>query len=271
MLGRSSSDMVGRSVDEYYPKEDIPSGEILLRVKGLSRHGVCQDISFQVRRGEILGLAGLVGAGRTEIAETLFGRRPADCGTIQMAERTIRIRSPRHAVAHGMGLIPEDRKSDGLVLDMSVFDNATLSILRRHSIMGFTRRRQLMRLAQRVTKEMQLKAASLTQRVKNLSGGNQQKIVLAKWLLHDCQLYIFDEPTRGVDVGAKREIYRLMEDLARRGAAIIMISSDMPEVLNMSDRILVIREGRIAGQLMRHEATPESIMRLAVGSAGATS
>ncbi len=260
--------MVGRSMEEVYPKEEIAKGDILLEVKGLSRRGVCQDVSFQLRRGEILGMAGLVGAGRTEIAELLFGRRKPDHGTIRIAGEPVRVRSPRHAVAHGIGLIPEDRKTDGLVLQMSVFDNATLSILKGHSICGIVRRKSLFRLVEKVTQGMQLKAASLTQQVKYLSGGNQQKVVLARWLLHDCQIYIFDEPTRGVDVGAKSEIYRLMEDLARRGAGIIMISSDMPEVLNMSDRILVVRAGQIAGQLQRHEATQESVLRLAVGQAG---
>ena len=245
--------MVGRSVDEYYPKEALPKGKVLLEVEDLSRHGVCRNVSFQLRSGEILGLAGLVGSGRTEIAELLFGRRRSDCGTIRIAGQPIRVRSPRHAIQHGLGLIPEDRKRDGLVLAMSVFDNATLAILKRHSVCGVVRRQRLAHLVQQATKEIRLKAASPAHQVKNLSGGNQQKVVLAKWLLHDCQIYIFDEPTRGVDVGAKREIYRLMEELARRGAGIIMISSDLPEVLNMSDRILVVREGQIAGELQRGE------------------
>ncbi len=180
-----------------------------------------------------------------------------------------RVRSPRHAIRHGIGLIPEDRKTDGLVLEMSVFDNATLSILKRHSVCGIVQRKRLVQMVEHVTQEMQLKAASLSQQVKNLSGGNQQKVVLAKWLLHDCQIYIFDEPTRGVDVGAKSEIYRLMEDLARRGAGIIMISSDMPEVLNMSDRILVVSRRPDRWGIARDEATQESILRLAVGEAGA--
>ena len=263
--------MVGRSVDEYYPKEELPKGDVLLEVEDLSRRGLCQNVSFQLHRGEILGLAGLVGSGRTEIAELLFGRRRSDRGTIRVAGQPISVRSPRHAIQHGIGLIPEDRKTDGLVLEMSVFDNATLSILKRHSVCGIVQRKRLVQMVEHVTREMQLKAASLSQQVKNLSGGNQQKVVLAKWLLHDCRIYIFDEPTRGVDVGAKSEIYRLMEDLARRGAGIIMISSDMPEVLNMSDRILVVCEGRIAGELSREKATQQSILRLAVGEAGAES
>jgi len=260
--------MVGRSVDEYYPKEELPKGNVLLEVEDMSRRGVCHNVSFQLRSGEILGLAGLAGSGRTALAELLFGRRKSDRGTVRIAGQPIYVRSPRHAVRHGIGLIPEERKTDGLVLGMSVFDNATLSVLKRHSVCGIVQRKRLAEMVEQVTQEMQLKAASASQRVKNLSGGNQQKVVLAKWLLHDCQIYIFDEPTRGVDVGAKSEIYRLMEDLARRGAGIIMISSDMPEVLHMSDRILVVREGQIAGELQREKATRESILRLAVGGEG---
>jgi ribose transport system ATP-binding protein len=263
--------MVGRSVDEYYPKEKLRQGNVLLEVDDLTRRGVCQDVTFQLRQGEILGLAGLAGSGRTEIAEILFGRRKADRGTIRIDGHPVSVRSPRHAVRHGIGLIPEERKTDGLVLGMSVFDNATLSILRRHAVCGIVRRWQLTDLVQRKTREMQLRATSVSQRVRNLSGGNQQKVVLAKWLLHDCRIYIFDEPTRGVDVGAKSEIYRLMEDLARQGAGIIMISSDLPEVLHMSDRILVVREGRIAGELQTDQATQESVLALAVGRDGVAS
>jgi ABC-type sugar transport system ATPase subunit len=256
--------MVGRSVSEFYPKEALPVGDVLLDVEGLSRRGVCQDVSFRLHRGEILGVAGLAGSGRTEIAELLFGRRRADRGTIRVGGRVVRIRSPRQAVRHGVGLIPEDRKRDGLVLSMSVLDNATLCVLRRHATGGLIHARRIRQLVQNVVRELRLKTASLAQQVRFLSGGNQQKVVLARWLLHDCRIYIFDEPTRGVDVGAKREIYGLMEDLARRGAGIIMISSDMPEVLHMSDRILVVCEGRITGQLPRHAATQEAILQLAV-------
>lgn len=263
--------MVGRSVDEYYPKETLPKGQTLLEVAGLSLHDVCHNVSFQLASGEILGVAGLVGSGRTEIAELLFGRRKADSGTIRIAGQPVRIRSPRHAIQYGLGLIPEDRKRDGLVLTMSVWDNATLAILGRHATWGVMRRRPLARLVRQATGEVRLKASSPAQQVKYLSGGNQQKVVLAKWLLHDCQVYIFDEPTRGVDVGAKSEIYRLMEDLARRGAGIIMISSDLPEILNMSDRVLVVRAGQIAGELQRSAATQEAILQLAVGSAGGAS
>ncbi|MFW6169409.1 MAG: sugar ABC transporter ATP-binding protein [Planctomycetota bacterium] len=260
--------MVGRSIEEYYPKETLSRGDVLLSVEGLSQHNVCRDVSFQLRGGEILGLAGLVGSGRTEIAELLFGRRKADQGVIRLGGRPVRVRTPRHAVELGIGLIPEQRKTDGLVLGMSVFDNATLSILKKSSIFGLVPRRRLARRVKKVTEETQLKSSGQNQRVKYLSGGNQQKVVLAKWLLHECQVYIFDEPTRGVDVGAKREIYRLMEKLARRGAGIIMISSDMPEVLHMSDRILVVCEGRVAGELQRHEATQQSVLQLAVGRDG---
>ncbi|MBN1852133.1 MAG: sugar ABC transporter ATP-binding protein, partial [Pirellulales bacterium] len=263
--------MVGRNLEYFYPKKKNHSGPVLLDVEGLSRRGVCQEVSFHVRRGEILGIAGLAGSGRTEIAELLFGRKKPDRGIIRIGGQPIRVRSPRHAVSHGIGLIPEERKSHGLVLEMSIFDNTTLPILECCSFCGFLRRKQLASRVAQVTQDLQLKAASLSQPVKNLSGGNQQKVVLAKWLLRDCKIYIFDEPTRGVDVSAKSEIYRLMEDLAMRGAGIMMISSDIPEVLHMSDRILVVREGRIAGELRREDATGESILRLAVGGEGVAS
>lgn len=261
--------MVGRHVEEFYPKEPLAQDEVLLDVNHLSRRGLCHDVSFQLHRGEILGLAGLAGSGRTEIAELLFGRRRADRGVVRLQGQPVGIRHPRHAVRSGIGLIPEERKSDGLVLGMSVFDNATLPVLEPCSAFGVVPRGRLARWVQSVSEETQLKSAGPAQLVKNLSGGNQQKVVLAKWLLRQCRVYILDEPTRGVDVGAKREIYRLMEKLARRGAGIIMISSDMPEVLNMSDRILVVREGRIAGELQRREATQEAILKLAVGREGA--
>ena len=211
----------------------------------------------------------MVGSGRTEIAELLFGRRKPDGGTTRIAGKPIRVRSPRQAIEHGMGLIPEDRKRNGLVITTSVFDNASLTILKRHSVCGIVRRNRLAELVRQASKDIRLKATSHAHQVRHLSGGNQQKVVLAKWLLRGYRIYIFDEPTRGVDVGAKTEIYRLMEDLVRRGAGIIMISSDLPDVLHMSDRILVVREGRIAGELQRNEATQEAILGLAVVSPGA--
>ena len=261
--------MVGRTVDEFFPKEALPSGDVLLEVEGLSQRGVCENVSFQLRSGEIVGLAGLVGSGRTEIAELLFGRRKPDRGTTRIDGKPIQLRSPRQAIEYGIGLIPEDRKRNGLVLTMSVFDNASLAILKRHSVCGIVRHKRLAELVRQASREIWLKAASLAYQVRHLSGGNQQKVILAKWLLRGCRIYIFDEPTRGVDVGAKTEIYRLMEDLVKRGAGIIMISSDLPEVLHMSDRILVVREGQIAGELQRSEATQEAILGLAVVSAGA--
>jgi ribose transport system ATP-binding protein len=257
--------MVGRTLTEQYPKAPSNPGKELLRVEGLSRRGVCNDVSFSLRRGEILGVAGLVGAGRTEIVESIFGARRRDSGRILVDGREVRIRSTRDAVRSGIALIPEERKRQGLVLGLSVLDNVGLTILDLHSVMGFVRRRVVSGLVSQVTKAIRVKTPSLAQAVRNLSGGNQQKVVLSKWFVRNCDIYIFDEPTRGIDVGAKVEIYKLMQELAARGAAIIMVSSDLPEVMAMSDRIAVVWGGRIVGQFARGEANEEQVMSYALG------
>jgi ribose transport system ATP-binding protein len=257
--------MVGRTLTEQYPKGTATPGEEVLRVEGLARRGVCTDVSFSLRRGEILGVAGLVGAGRTEIVEMVFGGRRRDAGRIFVKGVEADIRTTRDAVRHGIALIPEERKRQGLVLGLSVFDNVALTVLDRHSVAGLIRRREVTSLISKVAQTIRVRTPSLSQTVRNLSGGNQQKVVLSKWFIRDCDIYIFDEPTRGIDVGAKVEIYRLMQDLAARGAAIIMVSSDLPEVMNLSDRIAVVWSGRIVGTFARGEVNEEQVMGYALG------
>jgi len=257
--------MVGRTLTEQFPKGQAKPGNEILRVEGLSKRGVCTDVSFSLRRGEILGLAGLVGAGRTEIVELIYGAKRRDSGRISVDGREVNIRSTRDAVRSGIALIPEERKKQGLVLGLSVLDNIALTVLDLFSTAGLIRRRALLGVVARVVTSVRVKTPSLNQLVRNLSGGNQQKVVLSKWFVRNCDVYIFDEPTRGIDVGAKVEIYRLMQDLAARGAGIIMVSSELHEVMNMSDRIAVVWSGRIVGEFARGEASDEQVMSRALG------
>jgi ribose transport system ATP-binding protein len=257
--------MVGRTLTEQFPKTRIEPGKEVLRVEGLSRRGVCSDVSFAVRSGEILGFAGLVGAGRTEIMELIYGSKRKDSGRIFVHGKEVRIRSTRDAVRAGIALIPEERKKQGLVLGLSVLDNVGLTILDLHSVAGFVRRREVGGLVREVAKNVGVKTPSLSQLVKYLSGGNQQKVVLSKWFVRNCEVYIFDEPTRGIDVGAKVEVYRLMQELAARGAAILMVSSELHEVMNVSDRVAVVWSGRIVAEFQRGEATDEEVMSRALG------
>ncbi|MEK8028745.1 sugar ABC transporter ATP-binding protein [Pseudaquabacterium rugosum] len=255
--------MVGRTISSIFPKETVPIGEVALEVQGLSRKGVFQDISFQVRRGEILGLAGLVGAGRTEVVRAIFGLDPVDRGEIRINGRTVDIRKPADAIAHGIAMVSEDRKAEGLVLCRSVGENISLANLQKFIPGLFIDRQRENAEGERMRGLLRIKSASLDTVVGTLSGGNQQKIVIAKWLLGDLTVLILDEPTRGIDVGSKSEIHKLMTQFARQGLAIIMISSELPEVLGMSDRVVVMQEGHFKGELPRSEATQENIMRLA--------
>jgi ribose transport system ATP-binding protein len=257
--------MVGRELKDAIPKVAAEHGDVALEVKHLTRKGVLNDISFTVRKGEVLGIAGLVGAGRTETARVIFGADPMDSGSIEVFGKPVRIRSPQDAIKHGIGLVTEDRKQQGLVLGMAVRENTTLANLDFLSSLGFIRRGEERQVAEKYKSDLAIKTPTIEQTVHNLSGGNQQKVVLAKWLFTGSKILIFDEPTRGIDVGAKSEIYKLMNELAKNGVAIIMISSELPEVLGMSDRILVMHEGRIAGELSRADATQEKIMHLATG------
>lgn len=257
--------MVGREIKEKIPKRAAELGDKLLEVRGLCREGVLKDISFEVRRGEILGLAGLVGAGRTEVARCIFGADPIDGGEIIFEGEKVTIGSPLDAIKLGIGFVTEDRKLLGLILSMAVRENISLANLDMLSILGFVDFKKERQAAESYVSELSIKTPSIEQKVENLSGGNQQKVVLAKWLFTNSKVLIFDEPTRGIDVGSKVEIYQLMNRLAAQGVGIIMISSELPEVLGMSDRILVMHEGRIAGELSREEATQEAIMHLATG------
>jgi ribose transport system ATP-binding protein len=257
--------MVGRAVDDLYAKQAAPIGEVVLEVKDLSTKGFLKDINFKLRAGEILGFAGLVGAGRSEVMRAVFGIDPKESGEIFIKGKKADIKTPKDALQHGMGFVPEDRKLQGLVLGMSVGKNTTLAALKAvANKAGFINHKQEKEMADKFVKALEVKTPSNDQLVKNLSGGNQQKVVIAKWLANNPDILILDEPTRGIDVGAKKEIHQLMSDLANQGVAIIMISSELPEVLGMSDRVIVMHEGHIKGQLSREEADQVSIMKMAV-------
>ena len=259
--------MVGRELKDEFPKETFERGAERLRVEGLTRHGAFSNVSFATHCGEIVALTGLVGAGRTEVARAIFGADRIDGGQIHLDGKPVAVRSPQDAIRQGIGLLTEDRKGQGLVLGMTVRENTTLANLRSLVKFLFVNRREERSVTERYVRELQIKTPSIEQVVQNLSGGNQQKVVLAKWLFTQSKFLVFDEPTRGIDVGAKVEIYKLMNELVRKGVSILMISSELPEVLGMCDRILVMHEGRLAGELLRKDATQERIMQLATGTA----
>ena len=257
--------MVGRELKEVYPSRTIVPTEIALEIKNLSGNGD-QDISFSVRKGEILGISGLVGAGRTELAMLLFGAVPSESGEIWVDGKPIQIKSPSDAIQHGIGLLTEDRKGKGLFLEMAVGWNISFPIIRRLSKYGIVNTKTENEIAEKYKQRINIKTPSLEQRVINLSGGNQQKVVLAKSLAAESDILIFDEPTRGIDVGAKQEIYHLMCELANNGIAILMISSDMEELLGMSDRIVVLCEGKLAGEVRKEQFSQDYILDLASGT-----
>jgi rhamnose transport system ATP-binding protein len=257
--------MVGRDLKTLYEKAAATPGETALRVENLRRDGVFDEISFSVRAGEIVGLAGLVGAGRTEVARAIFGIDRLDGGTVWLKGSEARFGSPRAAVKAGLGYVPEDRQSQGLVLPLPISQNITLPLLREMARGGFLRPARERALSQIYADRLRLRARSVRQAAKELSGGNQQKVVLSKWLATRPSVLILDEPTRGIDVGAKAEVHRLMGELAAGGLAILMISSDLPEILAMSDRILTMREGRLVAEIDRDVATPERVMAAAAG------
>jgi rhamnose transport system ATP-binding protein len=262
--------MVGRELSQLFPKSDAEIGAPLLRVSRLTREGVFTDVSFEVRRGEIVALAGLVGAGRSEVARAIFGVDKRDAGEVAVDGVALPNGSPNAAMHAGVGLVPEDRRSQGLVMDLSIERNLTLTRLRALGRLGVIGRGAERRVAADWTQRLRIRLAGLGDPASFLSGGNQQKVVLAKWLATDPRVLIIDEPTRGIDVGTKAEVHRLMSELAARGMAILMISSELPEVLGMADRILVMREGRLTGALERSEATEEAVIRLATGQAEAS-
>ena len=257
--------MVGRELTDLFPKEEAEIGDVVLSVQGLTRGSVVKDVSFELHRGEILGLAGLMGAGRTEVLETIFGIEKADSGEVVLNGKTLRIKQPSDAIRAGMALLTEDRKLNGIMGVLSVRDNITAAALPRYSPRGVLRVGEMRKDSEDQREKLRIKTPSLSQLIKNLSGGNQQKALISRWLLTVPDVLMIDEPTRGIDVGAKSEIHRLMSMLAQEGKAIIMVSSELPEVLGMSDRILVMHEGRISGELSREEANQESVMHLATG------
>lgn len=257
--------MVGRVIYEDPKAESRVASDapVVLRVRNLNAGKLVKNVSFELRRGEILGFAGLIGAGRTETARAIFGADEVQSGTIEINGRPVSIRSPMDAVEHGIGYLSEDRKRFGLAVGLSVKENAVMATYDGFESMGFVQERKVEKIATEYVDKLSIKTPSLEQLIRNLSGGNQQKVVLAKWLIRDSDILIFDEPTRGIDVGAKSEIYTLMNELAAQGKSIIMISSELPEILRMSDRVVVMCEGRITGELAIGEASQESIMEYA--------
>ena len=256
--------MVGRTLTDMFHKEKIELGPVLLEVENLSGKGF-RNVSLQVRKGEILGIAGLIGAGRTELMEGVFGVTPTHGGTIRVNGKPIKIKAPADAIRNGMALLTEDRKLTGLYLNASVRENIFIANIKKYLVGPFVRFGKIEKDCATMRDLMRIKTPSLMEIVKNLSGGNQQKVLISRWLLTEPDLLILDEPTRGIDVGAKSEIYRLMTEFVRSGRSIIMISSELPEILGMSDRIMVMHEGDKAGELSRAEATQEKILHLATG------
>jgi rhamnose transport system ATP-binding protein len=255
--------MVGREMDAVFPKVEVPIGKTVLTVRGLSRAPAFHDISFDLHRGEILGFAGLIGAGRSEIARALFGIERPDAGTIAIDGAAAAVHSPGEAVKLGLALVPEDRHGEGLILDWSIEQNLTLAMLGDVSRRGLIRRRAERSLAKQIAERYSVRYRSLAEPIRRLSGGNQQKIVIGKWLATNPRVLILDEPTRGVDIQTKAEVHRRMSELAAAGVAIILISSELPEVIAMADRTIVLREGRITGEFSRAQANQESLMSAA--------
>lgn len=256
--------MVGREVTEMFPKVECPIGDVILKVEGLASPGACQDISFELRKGEILGFAGLVGAGRSEVMETIFGIRPRSAGKIYKDGKEIHITCPSDAIDHSIGFLTEDRRKNGIIPVSSVLDNISIANIKSYvSSMHTLNHKRIHDDAIKYGSKLRIKTPSWQTRIASLSGGNQQKVLVARWLLTDPDILIVDEPTRGIDVGAKAEIHAIITNLASEGKAIIMISSEMPEVMGMADRIIVMHEGRMTGEVERAEFTQELIMEMA--------
>lgn len=272
-IDRIISMMVGRTIYESSPEVPENSNQdVVLEVKNLNRGDAIKNVSFNLKKGEILGFAGLMGAGRTEVARAIFGADPLDSGEIYVRGKKTQIKSPGDAVKHGIGYLSEDRKRYGLTLGMDVETNIVLAAFKEFlNLVGWVSQSKIRTTADRFVKALAIKTPSVKQKVKNLSGGNQQKVIIGKWLTADTDILIFDEPTRGIDVGAKSEIYHLLNDLARQGKSIIMISSELPEILRMSHRVVVMCEGRITGELVSTEATQEKIMTYATQRGGIVS
>jgi rhamnose transport system ATP-binding protein len=259
-------DMVGRHIDDFFARTEKEHGELLLSVHGLGKENSFSDISFDVHAGEVVGFAGLVGSRRTDVALALFGIEPADSGTITFDGRTVTIRSPQQAVKLGIAYVTEDRRQLGLTMPMSITTNISLPMLHQYTNrLGLVQQQEERKTAETFRERLTIRTPSVRNAANTLSGGNQQKVVLSKWLNTRPRLLILDEPTRGIDVGAKAEVHQIIDELAQQGLGIIMISSDLPEVLAMSDRIVVMREGRQMAVLPRSEATQERVMTAAMG------
>lgn len=273
MSGTTTTDlirhMVGRPFEAVYQREPLPPGRELLRVEGLERRGVLRGISLQLRAGEVVGLAGLIGAGRTELCRAIFGVDPLDAGTISVQGQPVRIRSPRDAVRAGMALIPEDRQRNGLAVGLPVAQNMLMASLERVSSFGFLNHAKEQAVVTAQSARLNLKSASPRQLAGKLSGGNQQKVVIARWMTRGANIILFDEPARGIDIAAKIEVFKLIDELARGGAAVLMVSSELPELLQVADRILVMRQGRISAELPGR-TTQEEILRHAALDGGGT-
>ena len=257
--------MIGREIGERYPSRNVKIGKEVLKVKELTRKGTFHDVNFSVRAGEVLGVSGLMGAGRTEIMQAIFGNLSYESGTIEIDGKEVKISNPRQAMEHGIGFITEDRKTEGLMLDKSIRENISLCNLRRISKSSVISREAEKNMVAEAIKDLHIKCFGSYHECNNLSGGNQQKVVLAKWILTNPKILILDEPTRGVDIGAKKEIYSIINKLAAQGVAIIMVSSELPEVLGMSDNIMVVREGEVRGIISYEEANQKRVMTLATG------
>jgi len=257
--------MVGRELGERFPERNATIGEVKLTASGLTRNGHFEDISFELRKGEVLGIAGLMGAGRTEVAQSLFGYKKLQKGTISLNGKPVKISSPLQAKKLGFGYVTEDRKLEGLIVDFSVKDNLSLTNFNKVSSNGIIKANEEKVLYETMVKRLGVRTSGPNQAVKSLSGGNQQKVVIAKWLGIEPNVLILDEPTRGVDVGAKKEIYSIINELAEKGVAILMISSELPEIIGMADRVLVMHEGTLTAELQKDEMTQERIMHYATG------
>lgn len=263
--------MVGREIKDVYPKKAVPIGDVVMEVNGLSYAGKVHDVSFQVKKGEILGIAGLVGAGRSELVETIFGMRRKSAGEIKIDGRILRNNHPWNAIRNKIALITEDRKITGLNLKASIKDNITLVSIKKLTVRHLLNKKNECKVSNQYMQELKIKAPSIQTRVGSLSGGNQQKVVVAKWLLSDPDIVIMDEPTRGIDVGAKRDIYLLMNELVSQGKSVVMISSEIQELLGMCDRIIVLCDGKLTGEFDRDSFDQENIMKSAFNTEGIAS
>jgi inositol transport system ATP-binding protein len=256
--------MVGREITQMFPKEEVAIGEVALSVKNLTLKGVFENVSFDVRAGEIMGVAGLVGSGRSNVAETIFGVTPASSGTIELYGKRVDVKSPAVAIKNHMAFLTEDRKDTGCLLILDILQNMQVAVLHDRFVKGgFVQENAVEKACEDMAKRLRVKTPNMFERIENLSGGNQQKVLIGRWLLTNPRILILDEPTRGIDVGAKAEIHRIVTEFAKAGVAVLMISSEMPEVLGMSDRIMVMHEGKVTGFLDRSEATQVKVMELA--------